>query len=198
MRLFLQTEFGRLMNWVLAWGDRPSAPIVLVLLTLLEATVFPAPTEALLLTLCISQPKRSWAFGLLAAVGSLLGGIIGYHLGATLYGEFTAPLIGRLGLGHYMPTVAAAYRENMWLALATSGYTPIPYMLYTMMAGAFSLPLDSFAAASFVGRALKFIPIAVLAVLFGPAVRQILQRYAGWAGMGITLLLVGLIAWQVL
>ena len=184
------------MRWVLAWGDRPSAPVALVLLTLLEATVFPAPTEALLLMLCISQPKKAWQFGLLAAVGSLLGGIIGYHLGAGLYDAFTQPLIGKLGLGEHMPAVAAAYRENRWLALGSSGYTPIPYMLYTMMAGAFALPLEQFAAAAFLGRALKFIPIAVLAVLFGPAVRRILQRYAAWAGLGITVLVVAVIAWR--
>jgi hypothetical protein len=33
--------------WLLSWGERPSGVVVLVLLTLLEATVFPAPTEAM-------------------------------------------------------------------------------------------------------------------------------------------------------
>ena len=188
----------RLTDWILSWGDRRSAPLVLVVLTLLEATVFPAPTEALLLTLCISRPKRSWAFGLLAAVGSVAGGIVGYHLGASLYDEIARPLIAALGLAHYVPFVSTAYRENLWLALGSSGYTPVPYMLYTMMAGAFGFPLDSFAAASFIGRALKYIPIAVLAVLFGPGVRRILKRYAGWAGLGITLLVVGAVVWRML
>lgn len=198
VRARVRAASRRLTDWVLSWGERPSAPLILVLLTLLEATVFPAPTEAMLLALCISRPNRSWAFGLLAAVGSVVGGIIGYHLGATLYEEFARPMIAGLGLAHYVPVVATAYRENLWVALGSSGYTPIPYMLYTMMAGAFSLPLESFAAASFLGRALKYIPIAVLAILFGPGVRRILQRYAGWAGLGITLLLVAAVVWRIL
>ena len=188
----------RFTAWVLAWGERGSAPAVLVVLTLLEATVFPAPTEAMLLTLCISRPDRSWAFGLLAATGSVAGGFAGYYLGATLYDEVGGPLIESLGLARYLPAVAAAYRENLWLALGSSGYTPIPYMLYTMTAGAFALPLDSFAAASFIGRALKYIPIAVLAILFGPEVRRILQRYAGWAACLITLLLIAAVVWRCL
>lgn len=188
----------RLTNWVLSWGERPLAPLVLVLLTLVEATAFPAPTEAMLLTLCISRPERSWAFAFLAAVGSVTGGIVGYYLGAALYDELTRPLIASLGLAQYMPVVATAYRENLWVALGSSGYTPVPYMLYTMMAGAFALPLDSFVAASFVGRALKYIPIAVLAILFGPGVRRIIERYAGWAGLGITLLLIAAAVWRVL
>lgn len=183
-------------GWVLSWGERPSGIVVLLCFTLLEATVFPAPTEAMLLALCVSQPRRTWLFASLAAFGSLAGGLIGYQLGAAIYMEFGAPLATRLGFAEQLPAIEAAYRENAWLALVTSGYTPIPYMLYTMMAGAFALPLDTFAIGSLIGRTLKFAPLALLAWFLGPAVHRVMAKYAGWAGLVITALLVGALLWR--
>ncbi|MBA3890510.1 MAG: hypothetical protein H0X64_08260 [Gemmatimonadaceae bacterium] len=108
-----------------------------------------------------------------------MGGVIGYQLGATRFGEFVQPLFASYGFVGHMETVGRVYRDNMMLALVTSGDTPIPYMLYTMMAGASSLPVPPFIVGSLLGRALKYVPIAALAYLFGPAVHRILRRYGG-------------------
>lgn len=194
----LRAAAGRVTEWLLAWGNHPSGPVVLILLTLLEATVFPAPTEAMLLALSISRPRRAWWFATLAATGSVVGGIIGYQLGATVFPQFGRPVLDALGFSAQLPLVERAYRDNMWLALITSGYTPIPYLLYTMMAGAFSLPIIPFVAGSLIGRALKYIPLALLAWWLGPAVRQLVSRYAAWVGAGVTLLLAAAIVWTIL
>jgi membrane protein YqaA with SNARE-associated domain len=186
----------RVTTWLLSWGDRPSGVVVLLVLTLLEATIFPAPTEAMLLALCVSQPRRTLWFAGIAALGSLAGGLIGYHLGAYTFTGFGAPVLQWLGFSERLPAVEAAYRANAWVALVTSGYTPIPYMLYTMAAGAFSVPLDTFAVGSLVGRALKYLPIALLAWYLGPAVHRIAARYAAWAGVLITAGLVAAILWR--
>lgn len=172
--------------------------IVLLALTLLEATIFPAATEAMLLALCVSQPRRTPWFGLIAALGSLAGGILGYYLGAFTFPGFGEPVLRVLGLADSLPAVIAAYRDNAWLALVTSGYTPIPYMLYTMAAGVASIPIETFAAGSFLGRALKYLPIALLAWVFGPAVHRVAARYAGWAVVVVTGGLIAAILWRVL
>ena len=172
--------------------------VVLIVLTLIEATIFPAPTEAMLLALCVSQPRRTPWFGMLAALGSLAGGILGYYLGAFTFTGFGAPVVRALGFADALPAVIAAYRDNAWLALVTSGYTPIPYMLYTMAAGVAAIPLDTFAVGSLVGRALKYLPIALLAWVFGPAVHRVAARYAGWAVVVVSVGLVAAILWRVL
>lgn len=187
----------RVVAWLLSWGDRRSGVVVLVALTLMEATFFPAPTEAMLLALCVSQPRRAWWFASLAAVGSVAGGLIGYQLGAEMFARVGRPVIEGLGLSEFLPDVANAYRTNSWLALVSSGYTPIPYMLYTMAAGAFGLPLATFVLASLIGRALKYIPIALAGSVFGPSVRRVLSRYAEWIGLLVTALLVAAVAWRV-
>ena len=173
----LAPSAGPVLARLLALADRPLGVAILIMLALLEATVFPGPTEAMLLALTLGRPKRAWWFAAIATGASVVGGVVGYQLGATLFAEVARPVIAAYGFTEQMDAVQGIYRDNMMLALVTSGYTPIPYMLYTMMAGAAALPFGPFIAGSLAGRALKYVPIAVLAYLFGPAVHRVLRRY---------------------
>ena len=184
---------GQMLSRVLAWADRPAGIGVLVLLALLEATVFPGPTEAMLVALTLARPRRAWAFAAVATAASVVGGLVGYQLGAALFDTVTRPLLASYDLLGHLDAVARIYRENTMLALATSGYTPIPYMLYTSVAGATDQPVLPFVVGSLLGRALKYVPIAALAYLFGPAVHRILSRFGWIAGAIVVLALVALL-----
>ena len=166
---------------------------MLVILALLEATVFPGPTEAMLIALTLARPRRAWAFATLAMGASVAGGLIGYQLGAAFFESVTQPLLASYGLLDQADAVARVYRENALLALATSGYTPIPYLLYTTMAGASGQPVLPFVLGSLVGRALKYVPIAALAYVFGPAVHRVLRRYGWIAGAVAAAVVLGLL-----
>lgn len=103
--------------------------------------------------------------------------------GATLFDEVARPRLDSDGLPGQADVAQQLYRENALLALVTSGYTPIPCMLYTT-AGASGQPMLSFVAGSLLGRALRCVPIAALAYVFGPAVHRILRRL-GWAALAL-------------
>lgn len=186
---------GAFLDRLLALAHRPAGAAVLVVLALLEATIFPGPTEAMLLALTLGRPRRAWWFAGLATVASVAGGIVGYQLGAMFFQEVARPVLATYGFTGQMDMVQRVYRENMMLALVTSGYTPIPYMLYTMMAGASALPVLPFIAGACAGRALKYVPIAALAYVFGPAVHRILRRSGGVVA---AVLLVALVSWLLL
>lgn len=186
---------GPILSRLMSLADRPVGVVILVVLALLEATVFPGPTEAMLLALTLARRKRAWWFASIATAASVVGGVIGYQLGATLFAEVARPVLATWGFTGQMDAVQRVYRDNMMLALVTSGYTPIPYMLYTTMAGASGLPIAPFVAGSFLGRALKYVPIAALAYLFGPAVHRVLRRY----GTAVAIVVVfALVAWLLL
>ena len=186
---------GPMLGRLLALADRPAGAVVLVVLALLEATIFPGPTEAMLLALTLGRPRRAWWFAGIATAASVVGGVIGYQLGATLFQEVARPVLATYGFTDQMDAVQRVYRDNMMLALVTSGYTPIPYMLYTTMAGASALPIVQFVVGSLAGRALKYVPIAALAYVFGPAVHRVLQRYGGLA---VVVVVLAILAWVLL
>lgn len=178
---------------LIALADRPLGVGILVVLALLEATVFPGPTEAMLIALVLGRRERATWFAIVATCASVVGGLAGYYLGATVFAEFVRPLLDSYGLAAYMDAVTRAYAQNPLVALGTSGYTPIPYMLYTALAGAAHLPLGEFVLGSFLGRALKYVPIAVLAYVLGPRVHRVLRRYGAVAAVVIIVLLIALL-----
>jgi membrane protein YqaA with SNARE-associated domain len=166
---------------LLALAEGPAGPTVLIVSALLEATVFPGPTEAILVALTLLRRERALRWAVTATAASVAGGLVGYHLGRMVYPEMIQPLLDSYGVAHYADAVNLAYRENMLLALTTSGYTPIPYLLYTALAGAAELPLSPFVLGSAVGRGLKYLPIAMFVYVLGPRVHGVLRQYGAAA-----------------
>lgn len=178
---------------LLALADRPAGTWILVGLALAEATVFPAPTEAMLIALTLGRPRRVIWFTAVGTVASATGGVAGYYLGAEAFETVVQPLLDAYRLTPHMQTLARLYGDNMLLALTTSGYTPVPYMLYTAMAGAARLPLHTFVVGSVLGRALKYAPIAAVAYFAGPAVHRLLRRYGLIAAGLVAVVILGVL-----
>lgn len=157
-------------------AGHPAAPALLFLFAVLEGCLFPAPTEALYAALALARPRRSWPLAAVAAAGSVLGGAIAWTIGAWSL-EFADYWIKRSpNLGHAMLALTMEYRENAALALITSGYTPVPYVIYGLTAGAAGIPLATFVAYSAVGRGLKYAVLAGVARLAAPVVRRWMDR----------------------
>jgi membrane protein YqaA with SNARE-associated domain len=146
----------------------------------LEACVFPAPTEAAFVALGLARPRRSWYLAAVATVGSLVGATVGYAIGAAYFERVGRPLLEGVGLLDEFRAVGDLYRDNSLLALLTSGYTPIPYVLYTISAGASAVPLAPFLLGSLAGRGLKYVILSVVTFYAGPVVQATLKRAAGW------------------
>ena len=159
--------------------------LVLVVSAVIEATIFPAPTEAALVVMTIARPGRAWILAGVATAASVAGGLVGYIIAASYFPTVVAPLLDAYGLLDHLGEVKRLYRNNYVLALITSGYTPVPYMLYTAIAGVSALPLPGFLAASLVGRALKYFAIAFLSRALGPSIHRFLERF-GWIPMVAT------------
>jgi membrane protein DedA with SNARE-associated domain len=58
-----------------------------------------------------------------------------------------------------------------------AGFTPIPYKVFTISAGAFFLNLIRFVIASLVSRSARFFLVAGLFYFFGPTIKQFILRY---------------------
>lgn len=164
-------------------AGHPAAPALLFAFAVVEGCVFPAPTEALYAALALTRPGRSWRLAGVAAAGSVVGGVVAWTFGAWLYAGVGAPVLASYGLADRVDAVSAAYRDNAALALVTSGYTPVPYVLYGIVAGASGVGLGTFILFSAIGRGLKYAVLAGLARAAGPTLRR-------WMGRSRVVLLV--------
>ncbi|HEU0077854.1 MAG TPA: hypothetical protein VFQ76_09425, partial [Longimicrobiaceae bacterium] len=106
---------------------------------------------------------------------------LGYWMGAALFARLGRPVLDAYGLLPRFQSMGEMYRGSLFAALATSGYTPVPFVLYTIAGGAFRVPLLPFLAGALAGRALKYAVLAALAWWLGPAVHAFLARHLRWA-----------------
>ncbi|PLX81916.1 MAG: cytochrome B [Desulfuromonas sp.] len=169
----------RLYDWVLHWSDTPYGAIALFLLAFAESSFFPIPPDVLLLALCISVPARSFRFALIASLGSVLGGVVGYGIGMGLWGVVSGYFF-RFIPG-FTPEVFARVQDlfvtyNFW-AVFTAGFTPIPYKVITIGAGVFHINFAVFLFASLLSRSLRFFLVAAIIYRFGPATRNFIEKY---------------------
>ncbi len=184
----------RLYDWVLRWSGHPRAQSALFGLAFAEASFFPVPPDVLLISMCLSRPRRALRYATLCTAGSVVGGIAGYGIGKGLWHLVESFFFRYLSVFSFTPEnfarVQHAYQENAFLAVFTSGFTPIPYKVFTIAAGVFEISMAVFILASLLGRASRFLLVSLLLRWIGPRVLPFIERYLGWLTLAFVALLI--------
>jgi membrane protein YqaA with SNARE-associated domain len=176
----------QLAIWVIHWAQTPYGGLALFVLAFCESSFFPIPPDALLIALCVANSSLAFWYALLCSLGSVLGGIFGYGLGR-MGGR---PLLERWVREESIALVQRHYqRWDVW-AVAVAGFTPIPYKIFTISAGAFLLDLWRFVLASVISRTTRFFLVAGLFFFFGPAIKGFITRYVNIISIFFVVLLI--------
>jgi len=190
----------QLYDWMLHWAETPYGPIALFALAFAESSFFPIPPDALLIALVLGARKKAFSFALYSTVASVLGALLGYAIGHFVWwggnGEFSNfALFFYNNIPGFTETifykVQGLYEEwNFWIVF-TAGFTPIPYKVFTISAGAFDVNLILFVLASIVSRAGRFFLVAGLIWKFGDQIKGFIDKYFNLLAIAFTVLLIG-------
>ncbi len=180
-----------LYNWTMDKAAHRHAVWWLALFAFVEASFFPIPPHPLLGLMCLAEPKKAIRFAGIATVASVLGGLLGYAIGYTLYDTVGAQLLAALGLTDSFPVAACYLREYGSEIIMIKGATPIPFKLLTITAGFIAMPLVPFILASVVSRTISFMIVGVLFRLFGAPIKRFIDKYLGLVTIGFVVLVVG-------
>ncbi|MFQ5889916.1 MAG: YqaA family protein [Gemmatimonadota bacterium] len=190
----VQKEEGllrRLYHWVIGWADRPGGPLALIGISFAEASFFPIPPDVLLIPLALGRPARALWFAFLCTVASVSGAMVGYLIGSALYHSVGLPILELYGLTEKYRTVGTLYEQNLVLSLGTAGFTPIPFKVFTIAAGGFSVSFPAFVAISAVSRGARFFLVAGLIRVLGERIRRFIERYFNLLTILFAVLLIG-------
>jgi membrane protein YqaA with SNARE-associated domain len=182
----------RLYDWVLHWAQTPYGPAALFLLALAESSFFPIPPDPLLLALCLGAVARSFRFAAIATVASVLGGVIGYGIGAGgwhLMQDWFFAYVPGVDAEAFARVQGLYDRYDFW-AVFLAGLTPIPYKVFTLSAGVFSVNFGVFVLASVLSRGLRFFLVAGLIYRFGRPIASFIDRYFDLLAVAFGVLLV--------
>lgn len=188
----------RLYNWVLSWAHTPYGAWALFLVSFAESSFFPIPPDVLQIALSLSVPKKSFRYAAISSVASVLGGIFGYAIGLYFMEGVGYNIIKLYGLTDRYLYIQQLYRQYDAWAVGIAGFTPIPYKLFTISAGAFGINLSVFVIASVVSRSARFFIVAALIYKYGERIRAFIDRYFNLITIAFTLLVIlGFIAIKV-
>ena len=180
----------RLYFWVLHWAETPYGSWALFVLAFCESSFFPVPPDVLLIALAVSIPKKSFKYALICTAGSLIGGCLGYLIGWQFMITVGEKIIQFYGLTHKMQYIKDLYIQYDAWAIGIAGFTPIPYKVFTISAGAFDINFTVFLVASAVSRAARFFLVGWLIYMFGPKIKIFINRYFNILAIAFVVLLV--------
>lgn len=181
----------RLYDWVLSWSHHRHAQTALFALAFAEASFFPIPPDVLLIAIALGLPKRAFRFATVATAGSVLGGLAGYAIGYGLMASVGQRILDFYHLHAQFDRIREWYLAYDVWAVGVAGFTPIPYKVFTIAAGAFDMDPLRFTLASIISRGARFFLVAGLIYHFGAGIRDFVDRYFNLLTVVFTVLLVG-------
>ena len=188
---FFPNLIKKTYDLVLGWAAHKNAVFFLFALALAEASFFPIPPDVMLIAMGLAMPKKSFKWAGVCLAGSVVGGIIGYGLGYYFMAIVGDKILEFYHLMDKYDQVRELYQRYEAWAVAAGGFTPLPYKLFTITAGAFRINFPVFVLASVISRAMRFYLVAALIYFFGPKVRYFLENYFNLFTILFILLLIG-------
>ena len=182
--------FDGLYRWTLRLAESRHAPLALGAVSFAESSFFPVPPDLILVPMTLAKPRRAWVYATICTLASVLGGILGYGIGALLYDTLGQWLISVYHYGDKLDALRAAYAQWGWLVILIKGLTPIPYKLVTIVSGLLGYNFALFVLLSLLTRGARFFLLAGLLNRFGDPLRGMLERHFAAILIGFLLLVV--------
>lgn len=176
-----------LYTWVVGWAHTPYSGMALFGIAFAESSFFPIPPDVLMIPIMIARPPVALLFAALATLASVMGGAFGFGIGK--WGG--QPVLRRFFSDEKVQVVQHYYNKYDIWAISIAGFTPIPYKVFTISAGAFELDFKRFMIASTIGRGGRFFLVGTLIMVFGEAIQAFIDQYFDLAAILFTILLLG-------
>ncbi|WP_407496515.1 YqaA family protein [Pseudooceanicola sp. MF1-13] len=169
----------KLYDWTIRMADHHNALWVLALVAFAESSVFPIPPDLLMIPMIIARPSRAWLIAGVAMFASVLGGLLGYAIGALAFETIGQPILSAMGKADAMASFNETFVDAGFWAVLGAGITPFPYKVITIMAGWTGMPLLTFIITSILARGLRFFIVAGLLWYFGAPIRDLIEKRLG-------------------
>lgn len=194
-RTNLMKLFSSLYVLTMKWARHKYASFWLAVVSFTESSFFLVPPDVMLAPMSLAKPEKAWFYAFITTVASVAGGLLGYLIGMFAL-QMVEPWIIQFGYEAGYLTAQQWFNDWGFWAIFMAGFTPIPYKVFTIAAGAVGMLLLPFILGSMVGRGLRFFLVAGLMRWGGPALENKLHQWMDWLGWLTIFILVT--AWLIL
>jgi membrane protein YqaA with SNARE-associated domain len=181
----------KLYNWTMSFAGRPNARWGLAGVSFAESSFFPIPPDVLLVPMVLADRENAFRLAGICTIASVLGGILGYLIGALLYDTVGTWLMNLYGYTDKVDQFRQSYAEwGAWIILI-KGMTPIPYKIVTIASGFAGYDFLWFVVLSAITRAGRFYLVATLLYFYGEPVRSFIEKRLELVTAGVAVVIVG-------
>jgi len=183
--------FRNLYDWGLRQAESPHAERALFWVAFAESSFFPLPPDILLIAMVLAMRAKWFRYFAICLAGSVVGGMLGYLIGLGVWSVVQDFFFSYVFSPAAFEKVQHLYAQyDFWIVFAAA-FTPIPYKVFTIAAGACEINIFIFALASILSRGARFYIVAGLIYKFGAPVKGFIDRYFNLLTILFVILLAG-------
>ena len=195
--------FNNLYKKCLSLAAHKSSKYYLALVSFIESSFFPIPPDVMIVPMVISKKIDFIKIFLIATIFSVLGGILGYFLGAFFF-DIGMQIMDFYGYENKLIEL----KDNLvissgfyaWLSiLFLAGFTPLPYKVFTIASGIIGFNILIFVLISLVSRGLRFFLVSYLSFKFGHLFTEFMEHHGSkwFTIIGISIVIIGIIIYLI-
>jgi membrane protein YqaA with SNARE-associated domain len=146
------------------------------IVALIDSSTLPVPMDVILAGYVWSDKEHFWAYCLMAAAGSAIGGLLPYALGRAGGELFLLKRINR----ERFEQMRNRFERQEFLAVMIPSMLPppTPWKIFIFGAGVFEMPVIPFMAAVTVGRIVRWLILSLLVLKLGPGAVDLVAHHA--------------------
>ena len=143
---------------------------------ILDSSSVPVPMDAFLAVSIWNDKSHFWAYVLLAAAGSAVGGLLPYALGRAGGELFLLKRIDR----ERLEAIRNRFERQEFLAVMIPSMLPppAPWKMFVFASGVFEMRVLDFMLAVFAGRMVRWLILAGLVIKLGPGAADLVAHHA--------------------
>jgi membrane protein YqaA with SNARE-associated domain len=195
--------FNALYKKCLNLAAHKSSKYYLALVSFIESSFFPIPPDVMVIPMVISKKSHFIKIFLIATVFSVLGGILGYFIGAFFF-DIGMQIMGIYGyedkLINLKNNLINSEGFYAWLGiLFLAGFTPLPYKVFTIASGLIGFNILIFILISLISRGLRFFVVSYLSYKFGDLFTQFMNKHGSkwFTIIGILIVIAGIMIYLI-
>ena len=195
--------FNTLYKKCLDLAAHKSSKYYLALVSFVESSFFPIPPDVMVIPMVISKKDDFIKIFLIATIFSVLGGVLGYFLGAFFF-DVGFQIMSFYGyeekLNDLKNNLINSDNFYAWLGiLFLAGFTPLPYKVFTIASGLISFNILIFILISLISRGLRFFIVSYLSYKFGNLFTEFMEKQGSkwFTIIGILIVIIGIIIYLI-
>lgn len=181
----------KMYDWTMRIAAHRHATAGLAGVSFIESSIFPIPPDVVLIPMCIAKREKAFFYATVCTVASVLGGLLGYAIGYSLYETIGRHIVDVYGMADKFAGLQEKYNQYGGWIIFAKGLTPFPFKILTILSGVMKMNLGIFVASSIACRALRFYIVAALLWKFGAPIQVFIEKRLGLVTLAFLVLLIG-------